>query len=210
MAVIATPLVLALAVVLLGSLAAGSASSASYGSSESSGSSGSGLFGTDTFGPDRGATADEPAHAPSTTAPAWPYDGTGGARDVGGTPEATATGSGGDGGYAYPTSSVPGTAAASATGEPGDVVTAFFEAINDRDYRTAWALGGRNLESRYDRFVAGYAATARDTISITSVRGTRVRLTIEALQVDGTTHSYDAVYTVRGGVITSGTATRTD
>ncbi|WP_279634805.1 hypothetical protein [Streptomyces tirandamycinicus] len=43
-----------------------------------------------------------------------------------------------------------------------------------------------------------------------SVEGTRVRLTIDALQVDGTTQSYDATYTVRGGVITSGTATRAD
>ncbi|MDI9886892.1 hypothetical protein QMZ92_21600 [Streptomyces sp. HNM0645] len=208
--VITTPLLLAMMVVLLGGAADGSTSSGPYGPygpSGSSGSSGSGLFGSDTFGTDSSSTADQPTHTPSTRAPAWPYDDTA-APDVYGTPEATATDDFGDGGY--PPDTTTGTPAASPTGGPSDVVTAYFEAINARDYQTAWALGGKNLDSSYDRFVSGYATTKRDTIGIVSVEGTRVRLTIEALQADGTTHSYDATYTVRDGVITSGTATRTD
>ncbi|TFE48197.1 hypothetical protein E3E14_19005 [Streptomyces sp. ICN441] len=204
--VIATPLLLAMTVVLLGGAADDSASSEPYGPS---GSSGSGLFGSDTFGTDGGSPAGRPSHTPSTPAPAWPYDGTS-TPDRYSTPEATATDGYGDGGFAYPTDAAAGTPAASATGGPGEVVTAYFEAINARDYRTAWTLGGSNLESSYDRFVTGYATTRRDTIRIVSVEGTRVRLTIDALQVDGTTQSYDATYTVRGGVITSGTATRAD
>lgn len=204
--VIATPLLLAMMAVLLGGAADGSASPGPYGPS---GSSGSGLFGSDTFGTGGASTADQPTHAPSTRAPAWPYDDSA-TPDVYSTPEATATDDYGDGGYTYPTDTATGTPAASATGGPSDVVTAYFEAINARDYQTAWALGGKNLDSSYDRFVSGYATTKRDAIGIVSVEGTKVRLTIEALQVDGTTHSYDATYTVRDGVITSGTATRTD
>ncbi|GFH38306.1 hypothetical protein [Streptomyces pacificus] len=219
LAVTAAPLLLALMTTLTGSLAEGSTSSASpgssgssasSGSSGSSGRSGSGVFGSDSFGSDRARTSDHPTRTPPTTGPAWRYGGTD-TPDAPPTPEATTTGSYRDDGYADPTGTAPGTpGAANATRGPGDVVTAYFEAINKRDYRTAWALGGSNLESGYDRFVSGYADTERNAIEIRYVQGTRVRLTIEALQSDGSTRSYNALYTVRGGVISSGTATRTD
>ncbi|WP_329252557.1 hypothetical protein OG223_24605 [Streptomyces sp. NBC_01478] len=95
-----------------------------------------------------------------------------------------------------------------AAAEPAAAVTAYFAAINNRDYSTAWALGGKNLgDADYDAFVAGYATTERDTISQVSVQGTVVTLVLNALQTDGTSHSYNAAYTVLDGVITQGTAT---
>nr|WP_244319829.1 MULTISPECIES: hypothetical protein [Streptomyces] len=188
--VIVTPLLL----VLVMSLFSGSADGS--GPTGPSGSSGPGFLGS---GP-RG-TADQPTYAAST-APASQYDNTG-TPDVPSSPETSMTDSYGDDGYADPTDTP------SASAGPGEVVAAYFEAINTRDYQTAWALGGKNLDSSYNTFVSGYGSTEQDTIHIVSVRGDEVRLTIEALQTDGTTHSYDAVYTVSGGVITSGKGTQT-
>lgn len=192
--VIATPLLLAVLLTLIGGLTGGSSGSSGSSESSGSGSSGSGLFGS---GSDD--TADQPTYTDPTTASAWPYDATS-------TPEATATDD-----YAYPTDTATGTpdASASASGGPGDVVTAYFAAISARDYQTAWNLGGKNLDASYDSFVSGYATTAQDTVDIVSVTGTEVQVTLEALQTDGTTKTYDATYTVQDGVITSGTATQT-
>lgn len=194
--VIATPLLLAVLLALIGGLAGGSSGS-------SSGASGagydSGLFGSGTSGSDGGGTAgtdDQPAYTDPTTASAWPYGDTA-------TPGANTT----DGYYGDPTDTAT-TPSASPTA-PGDVVTAYFAAISSHDYETAWALGGKNLDSSYDSFVSGYATTEQDTVTVESVAGDQVQVTIEALQTDGTTKSYDATYTVQDGVITSGTATQT-
>jgi hypothetical protein len=109
---------------------------------------------------------------------------------------------------ATPTDQATPTGGVSATAAPEAVVTAYFAAINNHDYSTAWAMGGKNLgDPDYDAFVAGYATTQRDTISQVSVRGTVVTLVLNALQTDGTSHAYNAAYTVLDGVITHGTAT---
>jgi hypothetical protein len=100
------------------------------------------------------------------------------------------------------------TATASSAAEPEAVVTAYFDAVNNRDYSTAWALGGKNLgDADYDAFVKGYADTQRDSISQVSVQGTFVQLVLNALQTNGTSRSYNVTYTVEDGVITQGTAT---
>ncbi|OIK27477.1 hypothetical protein VT52_011740 [Streptomyces malaysiense] len=200
LAVIVTPLLLVLMLALFGGLAGGSAPA---GPSDSPGSSGSGFLGAGSPG-----TAGRPTYDGSTTAPASQYGDTS-TPDVYGTPETATTDGYGDGGYASATDTGGGTPSASASGGPSEVVAAYFEAINARDYRSAWALGGKNLDSSYSSFASGYASTERDTIHVVSVTGAEVRLTIEALQTDGTTHSYDATYTVSGGVITSGKGTQT-
>ncbi|WOX10597.1 hypothetical protein [Streptomyces sp. N50] len=92
--------------------------------------------------------------------------------------------------------------------DPEAVVNAYFAAVNNRDYATAWALGGKNLgDADYDAFVKGYANTQQDSVSQVSVQGTFVRLVLNALQTDGTSRSYNVTYTVEDGVITHGTAT---
>ncbi|WP_405992481.1 hypothetical protein [Streptomyces sp. NBC_00986] len=114
-----------------------------------------------------------------------------------------------------PVTSAPGSAlgdpteeATSAAAEPEAVVNAYFAAVNNRDYSTAWALGGKNLgDADYDAFVKGYANTQRDSISQVSVQGTFVQLVLNARQTDGTSRSYNVTYTVEDGVITHGTAT---
>ncbi|MFF0204368.1 hypothetical protein [Streptomyces sp. NPDC005017] len=209
LAVIATPVLLALTLSLLGGPTDDSAPTGSSDSGASFGSSGSGSFGPDVSDRDSRDTAAPPTGEASVTEPGWPYGDTG-TTDVYGTPETT----GSDGGHPFPQDTAINTPdptpTPSASRGPGDVVTAYFDAINARDYETAWELGGRNLESSYGSFVSGYADTARDTITIESVNGPEVRLTIDALRTDGTTRSYDATYTVSGGVITSGKGVETD
>jgi hypothetical protein len=107
------------------------------------------------------------------------------------------------------TASTSAYASTSTSAEPRAVVAAYFDAINNRDYQTAWDLGGKNLDADYASFAAGFATTQRDTISDVSVQGAVVRLTLNALSTDGTSRSYDAAYTVHDGEITSGTATPT-
>ena len=137
--------------------------------------------------------------ASSTASYAYTESGT--PSPYGATDPATETGTG----FGDPTDEATET---TATAEPEAVVTAYFAAINNRDYQTAWEMGGKNLgDADYDAFAKGYANTQQDTISQVSVEGTVVRLVLNALQTDGTSHSYNAAYTVLDGVITHGTAT---
>ncbi|MEV5170301.1 hypothetical protein AB0L10_04220 [Streptomyces flaveolus] len=89
-----------------------------------------------------------------------------------------------------------------AADSPAGTVTRFFEAINERDYQTAWDLGGKNLDASYTSFVSGFAGTERDDVTIESVQGETVWVDLLARQTDGTQKSYSGRYTVVDGVIT--------
>lgn len=97
----------------------------------------------------------------------------------------------------------PGHASSSESAAPVDVVRSYFDAINAADYRRAWDLGGKNLGGSYESFVAGFADTVNDTITVTSTNGAEVSVTLDAEQSDGSIRSYVGTYTVRGGVITA-------
>ncbi|MFG3105688.1 hypothetical protein [Streptomyces tendae] len=86
---------------------------------------------------------------------------------------------------------------------PEATVTAYFDAINNRDFAAAWELGGRNLNQDYDTFVAGFATTQRDDLTVTGTSGDDVSVTVVAWETDGTQTTYEGTYTVSGGVITS-------
>ncbi|MFI6335940.1 hypothetical protein [Streptomyces sp. NPDC050535] len=126
--------------------------------------------------------------------------------DIYSTPDPALTTDSGDGGGLFTEPTDVATDTASATTGPEAVVTAYFTAINNRDYGTAWELGGKNLETDYNSFVSGYSTTQHDTISIVSVQGSVVQLVLDALETDGTSRSYDVTYTVIDGVITDGKA----
>ncbi|MET9446566.1 hypothetical protein [Streptomyces cinerochromogenes] len=96
------------------------------------------------------------------------------------------------------------------TSGPADTVTAFFDAINRRDYDKAWELGGKNLDASYGSFVAGFTTTERDDITITSVDGDTVSVNLLAQQTDGTRKSYSGQYTVVDGTITQASMTSAD
>ncbi|MEW2512469.1 hypothetical protein [Streptomyces sp. NPDC046870] len=99
-------------------------------------------------------------------------------------------------------SSPAGTESTEAADSPAGTVTRFFEAINERDYQTAWELGGKNLDASYTSFVSGFATTERDDVTIESVQGETVWVDLLARQTDGTQKSYSGRYTVVDGVIT--------
>ncbi|PBC72033.1 uncharacterized protein DUF4352 [Streptomyces sp. TLI_235] len=84
---------------------------------------------------------------------------------------------------------------------PRQVVEQYYAALNARDYARAWALGGRNLAPSYQQFVAGFAGTAADALTVTAVNGDTVSVLLDALQTDGTHRHYAGTYTVRNGVI---------
>ncbi|WP_399941636.1 hypothetical protein ACGH52_21800 [Streptomyces sp. BBFR25] len=86
---------------------------------------------------------------------------------------------------------------------PEATVTAYFHAINIRDFATAWELGGKNLDQDYDSFVAGFATTQRDDVTVTGTLGDDVSVTVVAWETDGTQTTYEGTYTVSGGVITA-------
>lgn len=90
---------------------------------------------------------------------------------------------------------------------PSEVVNSYFEAINDHDYHTAWELGGKNLSSSYSSFADGFASTAHDEWTTTSVNDHTVHGVLEATQTDGSHKLFVGRYTVSNGVITSANLT---
>lgn len=102
---------------------------------------------------------------------------------------------------AGPTATVTRTAPATTAAGARQVVEEYYAAINARDYRRAWDLGGRNLAPSYQAFVAGFADTAADTLTVTGTRGDTVDVVLDARGTDGSHRVYTGSYTVRGGVI---------
>jgi hypothetical protein len=101
--------------------------------------------------------------------------------------------------WTLPASQAPSSESAA----PADVVQAYYDAINAGDYQRAWGLGGKNLGGSYESFVAGFADTVSDTVTITSTDGNVVSMTLDAAQSDGSIRHYAGTYTVNGGVITA-------
>jgi hypothetical protein len=98
-------------------------------------------------------------------------------------------------------------AAASVSSAPRAVVEAYYAAINARDWRRVWRLGGKNLGQSYGSMVAGFRTTSRDVVTITTVQGSAVAARIRAYETTGAVQTYALHYTVRDGVITSGQQT---
>ena len=146
------------------------------------------------------ATTDVPSAEPSPTVPLGdPGVGSPTATD----PFATTTPSSTD------TPSAPTDTPSGDPTRPDNVVQSYFAAINSGHYRTAWNLGGRSFGGSYAAFAAGFADTVRDTVTVLSVDGDSVAVTLVSLQSNGTQHSYSGSYTVVDGVITDATMRQT-
>jgi hypothetical protein len=102
-----------------------------------------------------------------------------------------------------PSTGHPSTGAAS-----GQVVRAYFDAINAGEYRRAWDLGGKNLGGSYTAFAAGFSDTLHDTLTINSAHGTVVDVSLDAEQTDGSHRDYSGTFTVHNGIITTAHLTR--
>jgi hypothetical protein len=93
---------------------------------------------------------------------------------------------------------------------PGAVVTQFYAAINNQDYRAAYRLDYqvRSRESFTD-FKNGFAGTQHDNLTITGVTGDVVSFNLTADQTDGSVKTYQGTYTVQNGQIVDSNVTQT-
>jgi hypothetical protein len=83
------------------------------------------------------------------------------------------------------------------------VVQDYYAAINAHDYQSAWSIGGKNLAGSYDSFVNGFANTASDSVTVTSVSGDTVMIQLDSTQTDGTHGYFTGTYTVQNDEIVS-------
>jgi hypothetical protein len=107
-----------------------------------------------------------------------------------------------------PSSSPSSSPAAPAS--PDTVVTGFYNAINNHDYRTAYRLNqvAQSRES-FATFKQGYADTRHDNLTITAVNGHVVSFNLTADQTDGSVKTFQGTYTVRHGKIAAANVTQT-
>ena len=98
----------------------------------------------------------------------------------------------------------PPTAPPPTAADPAGTVGAFFAAINARDYRRAWDLGGRNLAASYEVFAKGFANTAHVDLTIAGSSGTTVNAQLHATNSDGSKQNFNGSYTVVNGIVTAG------
>jgi hypothetical protein len=91
-----------------------------------------------------------------------------------------------------------------------ETVIAYYDALNRRDFLAAWYLGGENLSGKngYSAYVAGFADTVWDTLTVTAVDGGTVGVRLSALQADGSVRTFTSSYTVSDGVIVGSHMTR--
>ena len=99
--------------------------------------------------------------------------------------------------------SSPTVGAVAAAVSPPMVVKRYYAAISRRAYLRAWDLGGDHTTSSFSSFKAGYSNTVRDVVVITGWKGDTVTADFKALHTDGTVLSYQGIYVVGSGVITS-------
>jgi hypothetical protein len=87
---------------------------------------------------------------------------------------------------------------------PRAAVEAYVAAVNQHNWRRAWALGGKNLGTSYRQMVAGYAHTSHLQIIRITVTGGAVTVVERAPETNGLVQRYRLSYLVSGGIITAG------
>jgi serine/threonine protein kinase len=90
------------------------------------------------------------------------------------------------------------------TAGPRAVVEDFYTDINARKYLAAWRLtpetGGT---AGYLKFRDGFIGTAHDYVTVDSVSGNVVTVSLAAQQTDGSVKNYAGTYTVNNGIISN-------
>lgn len=110
-------------------------------------------------------------------------------------------------------SSPPGGPSSAGAGPlgPDAVVTAYYDAINNHDYATAYRLStyAQRTYKDFAHFKSGYSDTRHDTLTITGVTGNVVSFDLAADQTNGMVKTYTGTYTVRSGEIVGATVRQT-
>jgi hypothetical protein len=87
---------------------------------------------------------------------------------------------------------------------PAATVQAYFRALNDKNYATAWELDTVvHQHQDYQQFISGYSYTQKSAVTILGTSGNVVSVHLVATQTDGTVKTYQGTYTVTNGVITA-------
>jgi tRNA A-37 threonylcarbamoyl transferase component Bud32 len=94
---------------------------------------------------------------------------------------------------------------------PAGTVDAFFQAINNHDYAKAYNLDTSvHATQDYEQFKAGYAGTAHDTVTVTSVSGDTVSINLVADQTSGPPKTFSGSYVVENGAIVQSSIQQTN
>ncbi len=88
-------------------------------------------------------------------------------------------------------------------------MTAYYDAVNNHDYATAYRLNNAAHNKSYPAFKQGFAGTRHVYLTITGVSGDLVSFDLRAVQTDGTVKTYTGTYTVRNGKIALASVTQT-
>ncbi|HKR69934.1 MAG TPA: serine/threonine-protein kinase [Streptosporangiaceae bacterium] len=89
-----------------------------------------------------------------------------------------------------------------AAASPDNVVTDYYNAINDHDFRTAYKLNEKaQSDESFNAFKLGFTGTKYDNLTITGVTGDNVSINLTANQTDGSVKTYEGTYKVRHGKI---------
>jgi serine/threonine-protein kinase len=87
---------------------------------------------------------------------------------------------------------------------PDTVVTEYYNAINNHDYRTAYRLNSQEQSVEpFTTFKQGFAGTQHDNLTITGVTGDTVSFNLTADQSDGSVKTYEGTYTVQNAIVGS-------
>jgi serine/threonine protein kinase len=87
---------------------------------------------------------------------------------------------------------------------PQAVVRRYIRDINEHHFLAAWRLGGDNISSSYQQFVAGFQLTKHVVIIHLVVQGTTVHVRTLASETTGPVQTYALTYVVQNGKIVLG------
>jgi serine/threonine protein kinase len=107
------------------------------------------------------------------------------------------------GGSAVPGLTASGQSPSAAEVAEANVVTAYFNAINNRSLSTAWSLGGDNLFPSTDALIASYADVSHEAVTILGVRGDMVLARLQTTNLTGVVVTQREIFTVENGAIVS-------
>jgi serine/threonine protein kinase len=88
---------------------------------------------------------------------------------------------------------------------PRAVVDSYFAAINRREWRRVWRLGGENSSPSYRKMVDDYSSTDRAVIRAISVTGDHAVVRVRAYETDGQLRVYQMYFVISDGVIVHAT-----
>ena len=88
---------------------------------------------------------------------------------------------------------------------PRAVVDSYFAAINQRDWRRAWRLGGESWSPSYRDMIDEYASTEQEVVRVMSVDGNQAIVRVRAYQADGKVQVYQMFFVVQDGMIVHAT-----